>query len=123
MCIRDRCEDDENAYRIRSVADKGSYLYGVNDKLSWSGNKKNAMRFTIAAGDPTSYESIADAAEGIKVIAGNGTIEIQGAAGKMVSVTNVLGTVSYTHLDVYKRQVLHTYFNMIRYSYNGWEDR
>lgn len=86
-----QCEDDENAYRIRSVADKGSYLYGVNDKLSWSGNKKNAMRFTIAAGDPTSNESIADAAEGIKVIAGNGTIEIQGAAGKMVSVTNVLG--------------------------------
>ena len=64
-----QCEDDENAYRIRSVADKGSYLYGVNDKLSWSGNKKNAMRFTIAAGDPTSNESIADAAEGIKVIA------------------------------------------------------
>ena len=58
-----QCEDDENAYRIRSVADKGSYLYGVNDKLSWSGNKKNAMRFTIAAGDPTSNESIADAAK------------------------------------------------------------
>ena len=55
-----QCEDDENAYRIRSVADKGSYLYGVNDKLSWSGNKKNAMRFTIAAGDPTSNESIAN---------------------------------------------------------------
>lgn len=44
-----QCEDDENAYRIRSVANKGAYLYGVNDKLSWSGNKKNAMRFTIAA--------------------------------------------------------------------------
>ena len=28
-----QCEDDENAYRIRSVADKGSYLYGVNDKM------------------------------------------------------------------------------------------
>ncbi|WP_297909096.1 DUF6383 domain-containing protein, partial [uncultured Parabacteroides sp.] len=82
-----QCEDDENAYRIRSVANKGSYLYSVNDKLSWSGDKSNAMRFTITAGDPTSNESIADATEGIKVIAGNGMIEIQGAAGKMVSVT------------------------------------
>ena len=53
--------------------------------------RKTLCVFTIAAGDPTSNESIADAAEGIKVIAGNGTIEIQGAAGKMVSVTNVLG--------------------------------
>lgn len=88
-----QCEDNENEYRIRSVADKSSYLYGINDKLSWSGNKKNAMRFTIAAGDPTSNESIADAAEGVKVIAGNGTVEIQGAAGKNVVITNVLGKV------------------------------
>ena len=36
---------------------------------------------------------IADAAEGVKVIAGNGTVEIQGAAGKNVVITNVLGKV------------------------------
>ena len=51
------------------------------------------MRFTITTGDPTSNESIADAAEGVKVIAGNGTVEIQGAAGKNVVITNVLGKV------------------------------
>lgn len=44
-------------------------------------------------GDPTANESIADAAEGVKVIAGNGTVEIQGAAGKNVVITNVLGKV------------------------------
>lgn len=88
-----QCEDNENEYRIRSVAEKGSYLYSINEKLSWSGDKKNAMRFTISAGDPTSNESIADAAEGVKVIAGNGVVEIQGAAGKNVVITNVLGKV------------------------------
>ena len=88
-----QCEDNENEYRIRSVAKKGSYLYSFNDQLSWSGSKEKAMRFTITTGDPTSNESIADAAEGVKVIAGNGTVEIQGAAGKNVVITNVLGKV------------------------------
>ena len=86
-----QCEDNENEYRIRSVAQKSSYLYSINEKLSWSSDKKNAMRFTITAGDPTSNESVADVVEGIKVITGNGMIEIQGAAGKKVSVKNVLG--------------------------------
>ena len=86
-----QCEDNENEYRIRSVAKKGSYLYSFNDQLSWSGSKEKAMRFTITTGDPTANESIADAAEGVKVIAGNGTVEIQGAAGKNVVITNVLG--------------------------------
>ena len=31
--------------------------------------------------------------KGVKVIAGNGTVEIQGAAGKNVVITNVLGKV------------------------------
>ena len=51
------------------------------------------MRFTITTGDPTANESLTDAAEGVKVIAGNGTVEIQGAAGKNVVITNVLGKV------------------------------
>ena len=88
-----QCEDNENEYRIRSVAKKGSYLYSFNDQLSWSGSKEKAMRFTITTGDPTANESIADAAEGVKVIAGNGAVEIQGAAGKNVVITNVLGKV------------------------------
>ena len=51
------------------------------------------MRFTITTGDPTANEFIADAAEGVKVIAGNGTVDIQGAAGKNAVITNVLGKV------------------------------
>lgn len=85
-------EANEGVYLIRSVADKTQYLYGLNDKLAW-GSKTQAMKFTITAGDPTSNESIADAAEGVKVIAGNGVVEIQGAAGKKVIVSNILGKV------------------------------
>ena len=51
------------------------------------------MKFTVSAGDPTSNESVSDAVEGVKVIAGNGIVEIQGAAGKKVVVSNILGKV------------------------------
>ena len=40
---------------------------------------------------PTANESIADEAEGVEVIAGNGAVTIQGAAGKTVVITNILG--------------------------------
>ena len=85
-------DDTDDQYYIRSVANS-KYLYGINDKLAWVEGKTKAMKFTIPAGDPTSNESIVDAAESVKVIAGNGTVEIQGAAGKSVVITNVLGKV------------------------------
>ena len=40
---------------------------------------------------PTANETIADEAEGVEVIAGNGAVTIQGAAGKTVVITNILG--------------------------------
>lgn len=90
-----QAEDAEGMYVIRTIgkySNSEKYLYGINDKLAW-GSKEQAMKFTITAGDPTSNESIADAAEGVKVIAGNGVVEIQGAAGKKVIVSNILGKV------------------------------
>lgn len=90
-----QAEDAEGMYVIRTIGNYSNgerYLYGINDKLAW-GIKDQAMKFTITAGDPTSNESIADAAEGVKVIAGNGVVEIQGAAGKKVIVSNILGKV------------------------------
>jgi len=84
--------DAEDMYVIRSLRNKAKYLYGINDKLAW-GTKSQAMKFTIAAGDPTSNESIADGAAGVKVIGGNGIVEIQGAAGKKVVISNILGKV------------------------------
>lgn len=88
-----QCADDEGMYVIRSVKEKDRYLYGLNDKLAWGTDKNSAMKFTITAGDPTSNESVADGAAGVKVIGGNGIVEIQGAAGKKVVISNILGKV------------------------------
>jgi len=86
-------DDADDMYVVRSLRNGARYLYAVNDQLTWTPDKDQAMKFTISAGDPTSNESIADAAEGVKVIAGNGIVEIQGAAGKKVIVSNILGKV------------------------------
>ncbi|WP_455625669.1 DUF6383 domain-containing protein [Parabacteroides sp.] len=85
-------DDADDMYVVRSLSGEAKrYLYAVNEKLTWTYSKSQAMKFKISEGDPTSNESIADAAEGVKVIAANGVVEIQGAAGKKVSVKNVLG--------------------------------
>ena len=87
-------EDTDDKYYIRSMADDDTkYLYNLNDKLAWTGNKTEALKFTITEGDPTANETIANEVEGVKVIAGNGTVEIQGAAGKNVVIANILGKV------------------------------
>ncbi|WP_455620464.1 DUF6383 domain-containing protein [Parabacteroides sp.] len=86
-------DDADDMYVVRSLRNGSRYLYAVNDQLTWTLDKDQAMKFTISEGDPTSNESIADAAEGVKVIAGNGIVEIQGAAGKKVIVSNILGKV------------------------------
>lgn len=66
------------------------YLYNLNGKLGFTKDVEKALVVTLSAGDPTSNDVI-EAESSINVIAGNGTIEIQGAAGKMVSITNILG--------------------------------
>ncbi|WP_455635249.1 DUF6383 domain-containing protein [Parabacteroides sp.] len=88
-------DDADDMYVVRSLSGEAKrYLYAVNEKLTWTSSKSQAMKFKISEGDPTSNESIADAAEGaVKVIAGNGVVEIQGAAGKKVIVSTILGKV------------------------------
>ena len=86
-------DDADDMYVVRSLRNGARYLYAVNDQLTWTSKKDQAMKFTVSAGDPTSNESVSDAVEGVKVIAGNGIVEIQGAAGKKVVVSNILGKV------------------------------
>ncbi|MCG4955185.1 DUF6383 domain-containing protein, partial [Enterocloster bolteae] len=54
----------------------------------------DALIFNVEQGDDiaTDNETI-DAVEGISVVAGNGTVTVQGAAGKSVVITNILGKV------------------------------
>ena len=87
-------DDSEDQYVVRSLSgNTEKYLYAVNEKLTWTYDKDAAMKFTITEGDPTANEAIANEVEGVKVIAGNGTVEIQGAAGKNVVIANILGKV------------------------------
>ncbi|WP_455632615.1 DUF6383 domain-containing protein [Parabacteroides sp.] len=71
-------------------ADINLYLYNLNGKLGFTKDVEKALVVTLSAGDPTSNESI-EAESSIKVISGNGTISVQGAAGKKVIVSNILG--------------------------------
>ena len=96
-------EDSEDQYIVRSLTDNEinkngrlvteRYLYAVNGQLTWTENKEQALKLTITEGDPTANETIANEVEGVKVIAGNGSVEIQGAAGKNVVIANILGKV------------------------------
>ncbi|WP_297903583.1 DUF6383 domain-containing protein [uncultured Parabacteroides sp.] len=79
-----------SGYVISPMNEPNLYLYNLNGKLGFTGDAVKALVVTIGAGDPTSNDAI-ETESSINVIAGNGTIEIQGAAGKKVSVTNVLG--------------------------------
>lgn len=90
ITLADEAVDDE--YVIQSKRDK-SYVYALNGKLGLTSNKDLAMVFTLGDEVPTANESVADAVEGVKVVGGNGYVEIQGAAGKNVVVTNILGKV------------------------------
>ena len=79
-----------NECYIVSEAD-GKYVHNINGVLVM-GDKEDALIVTIEeAQAPTANDEIT--ASEVKVIAGNGQITINGAAGKKVVVSNILGQV------------------------------
>ena len=80
-------EDVEDEYVIRSAADY-SYLTSINGKLVL-GDDSDPLVVKLGEGDATANEAIA--AEGVQVIGGQGAVTVQGAAGKVVTVANILG--------------------------------
>ena len=84
-------EDDLYVIRQLKAGETGNtqYLGSVNEKMAWVAKEK-AMKFVIAETTaPTANEAIA--AEGVQVIGGQGVVTVQGAAGKVVTVANILG--------------------------------
>ena len=81
-----------NGYRVVPSADQTKFLYNLNGKLGFTSDEASALVVTVGAGDPTSNDSI-EAESSISVISGNGTITVQGAAGKKVVISNILGKV------------------------------
>lgn len=82
-------EDVDNEYVVKSV--KGGWLYALNGKLGFTATRSQAMVFTLGDEAPTSNDAI-EVSE-VKVIAGEGQIQIVGAQGKKVVVSNILGQV------------------------------
>ena len=70
-----------------------SYLKVINNVLVWTNRDDQAHEFVVKATtlSPTANEEVADEVAGVSVIAGNGAVTIQGAAGKTVVITNILG--------------------------------
>ena len=81
-------EATEGEYVIRSVAN-GAYLKNINGKVAF-GTAADALVVTVGEGDPTANEAI-EAEAGVQVIGGQGVVTVQGAAGKVVTVANILG--------------------------------
>ena len=72
--------------------DTDGYIKWMNGVVVVVDDIKNADIFNMKEGfegDPTANEAIA--AEGVQVIAGKGVVTVQGAAGKVVTVSNILG--------------------------------
>lgn len=80
--------DGDGTYVIRNVAER-AYVISVNGNLTLGAEIKAAARFAVDPTIATANESIN--ASGIQVIATNGAVIVKGAAGKTVTISNVLG--------------------------------
>ena len=69
---------------------KGDYLYNLNGVLGFTNNVNKALAITIGEGDATANEAI-EAESNVQVIGGQGVVTVQGAAGKVITVANILG--------------------------------
>ena len=80
--------DGDGTYVIRNAAER-AYVISVNGNLTLGAEIKAAARFAVDPTIATANESIN--ASGIQVIATNGAVIVKGAAGKTVTISNVLG--------------------------------
>ncbi|WP_165154483.1 DUF6383 domain-containing protein [Parabacteroides sp. ZJ-118] len=77
----------------RKIDNQTAYVYALNGKLGLTTAREKAMVFTLGTEVPTGNESIDAEEAAIAIVAGNGVVTIQGAAGKAVVITNILGKV------------------------------
>ena len=81
---------DDPEYDAYLIRQGGLYLAAINGKLTLA-DPQLATLFTIEdTTAPTANEAIA-AESGVQVIGGQGVVTVQGAAGKVVTVANILG--------------------------------
>lgn len=90
--------DSEGEYVVKSVND-GYYLYNLNGFLGFTADPAKALVVNVEQSEaPVANEAVTTSS--VKVIAGNGTVTINGAAGKTVAISNILGqTIANTVLS------------------------
>ena len=86
-------DGEDDLYVIRQLkagqGDETQYLGSINEKMAWV-EKAKAMKFVIAdTVSPTANEAIE--ATGVQVVGSKGAVTVQGAAGKVITVANILG--------------------------------
>ena len=87
-------KDAEGEYNIVCQNNNGkNYVHNINGVLAM-GPKEDAVVVNVldvSAEDETATDNETIAAKGVKVIASEGQVEITGAAGKKVVISNILG--------------------------------
>ena len=83
-------EEQGEEYDVEKYLPRNAYL---NNVVYWTTDPEQAEVFKVmTTSTPTSNDKIA-AESAISVIANDGTVTIQGAAGKSVVISNILGKV------------------------------
>ena len=86
-------EEQGEEYDVEKYLARNAYLAHLNNVVYWTTDPEQAEVFKVmTTSTPTSNDKIA-AESAISVIANDGTVTIQGAAGKSVVISNILGKV------------------------------
>ena len=86
-------EEQGEEYDVEKYLPRNAYLAHLNNVVYWTTDPEQAELFKVmTTSTPTSNDKIA-AESAISVIANDGTVTIQGAAGKSVVISNILGKV------------------------------
>ena len=86
-------EEQGEEYDVEKYLPRNAYLAHLNNVVYWTTDPEQAEVFKVmTTSTPTSNDMIA-AESAISVIANDGTVTIQGAAGKSVVISNILGKV------------------------------
>ena len=86
-------EEQGEEYDVEKYLPRNAYLAHLYNVVYWTTDPEQAEVFKVmTTSTPTSNDKIA-AESAISVIANDGTVTIQGAAGKSVVISNILGKV------------------------------
>ena len=86
-------EEQGEEYDVEKYLPRNAYLAHLNNVVYWTTDPEQAEVFKVmTTSTPTFNDKIA-AESAISVVANAGTVTIQGAAGKSVVISNILGKV------------------------------